>query len=125
MTPLRVPLTVPFFSHSSDALNIVRWLVSHIALCDEQPRSINTFPSRRDRRKRAHALGRHLLVVRAGDHQRRRLHPPIIALFHPHVVVDGARRTPLPHVAPTGSDASMSAQTTSRTFGSNWFSQPT
>ncbi len=49
---------------------------------------------------------------------------PIIEAFHPHVVVDGARRTPLPHFAPTGSDAIMSFQTTSRTAGSNWFGHP-
>src|SRR4029453_11531219 len=41
-----------------------------------------------------------------------------VAWFQPHVVVCGARRTPGPHVAPTGSDSSISPQTTSGTEGS-------
>jgi len=35
------------------------------------------------------------------------------AEFHPHVVVEGARRTPDPHVAPTGSDSNIFDQTVS------------
>src|SRR5687767_5737581 len=38
--------------------------------------------------------------------------------FQPHVVVCGARRTPRPHAAPTGSESSISDQTTFATAGS-------
>ena len=48
-----------------------------------------------------------------------------MAAFQPQLVVDGARRTPVPHLAPTGSDASISFHTVSRTAGSTWFGQPT
>ena len=51
--------------------------------------------------------------------------PPIIAAFQPQVVVDGARRTPVPQVAPTGSEASISLHTASRTAGSYCSAQPT
>src|SRR5262249_3809841 len=34
--------TVPWRSHSSDAANIARWRVSHMAKCDEQARSAYT-----------------------------------------------------------------------------------
>src|SRR5688572_31274145 len=46
------------------------------------------------------------------------------AAFHPHVVVLGARRTPGPQVAPTGSDFIISDQRTSRMPGSTWSAQP-
>src|SRR6266403_474202 len=36
-------LTEPRVSHSSDARNSSRWFFSHVALCDEQARSTNTF----------------------------------------------------------------------------------
>ena len=51
--------------------------------------------------------------------------PPIAAAFQPKVVVEGARRTPVPHEAPTGSEASISAHTASRTAGWYWSAQPT
>src|SRR5688500_20301503 len=38
--------------------------------------------------------------------------------FQPHVVVCGARRTPRPHATPTGSESSISDQTTGGTAGS-------
>ena len=44
--------------------------------------------------------------------------PPIIDAFQPQVVVTGARRTPVPQVAPTGSESISSDQTTSGTAGS-------
>src|SRR4030095_15732223 len=49
---------------------------------------------------------------------------PIIDWLNPQVVVEGARRTPVPHFAPTGSDSSNSFHTASRTAGSNCASQP-
>lgn len=51
-------------------------------------------------------LGRYLAVVDAGHHQQRHLHLDTTAWFQPHDGVPGARRTPVPQVAPTGSDAS-------------------
>src|SRR5262252_6224430 len=50
---------------------------------------------------------------------------PANAGVQPHTVVCGARRTPGPHVAPTGSDASISDHTASLTAGSYWAGQPT
>src|SRR6516165_7551329 len=47
------------------------------------------------------------------------------AVAHPQVVVPGARRTPVPQVAPTGSDASIADQTASWTARSYWSGQPT
>src|SRR6185436_15289037 len=47
------------------------------------------------------------------------------AAFHPHVVVCGARRTPGPHVEPTGSDASIADHTLSAAALSYWAAHPT
>src|SRR5580658_11230577 len=47
------------------------------------------------------------------------------AVVHPQVVVCGARRTPVPQVAPTRSEASISDQTESRVPASYWAGQPT
>src|SRR5262245_21860782 len=97
-----------------------------MALCDEQPRSINTLSldpmSSYAARTRSGGtcLSCAPAIINVGVFM-----PPIMALLKPHVVVEGARRTPVPHLAPAGSDAIMSAHTTSRTLGSNWFSQPT
>src|SRR5688572_6070255 len=45
--------------------------------------------------------------------------------FHPHTVVPGARRTPWPQVAPTGSDSSIFDHIVSLTAGSYWSAHPT
>jgi len=50
---------------------------------------------------------------------------PTIAVVQPQFVTWGARRTPLPHVAPTGSDSSICDQTDSRASGSYCAGQPT
>src|SRR5258708_38936862 len=47
------------------------------------------------------------------------------AVVHPQVVTCGARRTPLPQVAPTVSERSISDQTESRVVASYWAAQPT
>src|SRR6185369_13422019 len=106
MMPLRWSLTVPFTSHSSEALYITRWFASHIALCDEHARSISTLSEEpmssyaARTRSGGTCLSCAPVIISVGI-----LVLPIIASFHPHVVVDGARRTPVPHFAPTGSDA--------------------
>src|SRR5258708_2298001 len=41
--PSGLPLTVVKVSHSSEALNSSRWFFSHMALWEEQARSIKTF----------------------------------------------------------------------------------
>ncbi len=118
--PVRASPTAPVVSQSSDALNINRRFFSHIALCDEQPRSISTFwlepRSSYSGRTRSGVtcLSWTPAMISAGIFV-----AAAIAVFQPHVVVDGARRTPVPHVAPTGSDAIRSDQTASRTDGSN------
>src|ERR1700730_14352504 len=48
-----------------------------------------------------------------------------ISAFQPQVVTKGARRTPGPHVAPTGSDFIISDHTLSLAAGSYWSCQPT
>src|SRR5215471_8059775 len=48
-----------------------------------------------------------------------------VVLPKPQTVVFGARRTPCPHVAPTGSDASIAPQTASLAAESYWLAQPT
>src|SRR6478752_1581085 len=48
-----------------------------------------------------------------------------VDLPKPQTVVLGARRTPCPQVAPTGSEASIAPQTASLAACSYWFSQPT
>ena len=42
-SPSDIPFTLPSLSHSSEALNSSRWFFSHMALCEEQARSTNTF----------------------------------------------------------------------------------
>ena len=90
------------------------WFASHIALCEAQPRSTKIF-SRAPRsayssltRAGGTCLSCTPVTINVGVWVF-----PTIAAFHPHVVVCGARRTPVPHVAPTGSDASICAHTVS------------
>ena len=113
--PSFAPLTVPFSSHSSDARNrMVRLRLPHRVV--RRAAEIDQHLLRRAEIgvELAHALRRHLLVVNAGDHQRRR-HASCRPRpgSSPTMVVCGARRTPGPQVAPTGSEASISDQTTS------------
>src|SRR5688572_5799021 len=118
-TPFLVPATSPVIRNSRDAANISRWLASHIALCDEQPRSSSTLllaPRSSNAlltRSGNTCLSSAAAIIMVGVFM-----ADSIVAFHPHVVVDGARRTPLPHLAPTGSDLIISAHTTSRTAGS-------
>src|SRR5258705_8284856 len=106
-----MPLTVPCVSHSSDARNSNRWFRSHIALCDEHARSTNTFSAepasayRSRTRSGATCLSWAPEIIRNGV-------VSFAAIDGGHVpAVSGARRTPGPHVAPTGSDASISVHT--------------
>src|SRR5205085_12132594 len=99
---------------------------SHIALCDEQARSTNTLcgDARSASSSRTRSGGTCLSCC-----------PAIISVgvsvfataawFHPHVVVCGARRTPVPHVAPTGSDANICDQILCAVAGSYCSEQPT
>src|SRR5580700_3833186 len=50
---------------------------------------------------------------------------PTAAVVHPQLVTNGARRTPGPQVAPTGSEAIISDHTLSRAAGSYCSGQPT
>src|SRR6266849_4818668 len=50
---------------------------------------------------------------------------PATAEFQPQFVTCGARRTPLPHVAPTGSDSIIADHTESLAAGSYWSGHPT
>src|SRR5580698_6635570 len=112
--PSCLPWTVPCVNHSSDALNSSRWFFSHIALCEEQARSTNTFfgepKSLYNSRTRSgftclscapETISTGICVFETA------------AVVHPQEVTCGARRTPLPQVAPTGSEASISDQTES------------
>jgi hypothetical protein len=47
------------------------------------------------------------------------------ALLKPQVGTDGARRTPGPHFAPTGSDSSISSKMSRAAAASYWPGQPT
>src|SRR4051812_15993724 len=112
--PLFAPPTEPSLSHSSDARNRIVWFISHIALCDEHARSTNTFSgaARSAYSSLTRSGGTCLSWTPATISVGVWLLPTIDA-FHPQLWVSGARRTPVPHVAPTGSDASICAQMTS------------
>src|SRR5688572_23670981 len=120
--PSRAPFTVPLVSHSSEARNSSRWLLSHIALWDEQPKSTSTFcGAPRSAYSSLARTGSTCLswvpwTISVGV-----IDLPTVAVSQPHVVVCGARRTPGPQVAPTGSDASISDHTLSAAPGSTWF----
>ena len=110
--PLSIPSTVPSLSHSRDARNSRSRFISHIALCEEQARSRRIFL--------VDPMSSNNSATRSGD-----TWPSVAGAtssigvlcretsdrFQPHVVTLGARRTPVPHVAPTGSDSSIAVQT--------------
>src|SRR5262249_29439401 len=124
--PSFAPFTDPAVSHSSDARNSSRRFFSHIALCDEHARSANTFcgAARSVKRSRTRS-GCTCLSCWPATMSVGVCIFPTVAAFQPHGAVCGARRTPGPHVAQTGSDASISDQTASLTAGSYCDGQPT
>src|SRR5690606_38872563 len=119
--PLLLPSYVVVDSHWYVASNSCSASRSHIALCDEQCISTYTFllAPRSSWNSRTRAGGTCASCVPATTSI------GVCVFFttscvQPKVGTRGARRTPplLPHVAPTGSDASMSAHTASATCGS-------
>src|ERR1700690_40894 len=117
--PSGLPLTVVEVSHSSEALNSRRGFFPHMALCEEHARSIKTFfdeprsPYSSRTRSGETCLSWTPETINVGV--------CILAtteLFQPHVGTDGARRTPVPHVAPTGWDSTSFDQTASLATGS-------
>src|SRR5262249_52451609 len=116
----------PSFSHSSEALKSSKWFFSHIALCDEHARSTMTFSFeprsayRSRTRWGATCLSCTPVTIRKGV-----CILETTAWLKPHVGTEGARRTPGPHFAPTGSEASISDHTAALAPGSYWSGQPT
>src|SRR5262249_32993979 len=116
-----MPFTEPVVSHWRDASKRIKWFFSHIAGCDEHPRSMKT-----------------LSVAPIAAWSSRTLAGSTTLSYTPETITVGTlrltsadctqtrearraideRRTPAPHVAPTGSDASISVQTASLTAGS-------
>src|SRR5580658_6244394 len=113
--PSGLPSTVPLVSHSADALKSRLWFFSHIALCEEQARSTNTFLG--DPRSSYNSRTRSGLTCLSCTPETIRVEIWVFettALVQPQEVTCGARRTPLPQVAPTGSESIISDQTESR-----------
>src|SRR5689334_1926979 len=116
------PLTVPFSSHSSEALNSSRWFFSHMALWEEQPRSMKILLSlprsacRSRTRSGLTCLSLTPLTISTG----------VVIAFTLSVVQPqpeeamGARRTGGFQLAPTGSDFSISDQTEAAAWLSYW-----
>src|SRR5579863_7918242 len=117
--PSGLPLTVVEVSHSSEALNSSRWFFSHIALCEEHAKSMKTFfdepmslyKSRTRSGETCLSWAPETINVGACIF-------PTTEPFQPQVGTDGARRTPVPQVAPTGSASTILDQTASLTAGS-------
>src|SRR5579864_3560212 len=99
--PSCLPCTEPWVSHSSDARNSRRWFFSHMALCEEQARSTKIFLEE----PRSVYSSRTLSGLTCLSCAPETISVGICvfdttAVVHPQEVTCGARRTPLPQVAP-------------------------
>src|SRR6202030_1276593 len=95
-------------------------------LCDEHARSMNTFLG--EPRSVYISRTRSGLTCLSFAPETIRVGICILAttaVVHPQLVTCGARRTPVPQVAPTGSEAIISDQTELRSPASYWSGQPT
>src|SRR5271157_1451512 len=103
--PSCLPCTVPCVSHSRDAWKSSKWFFSHMALCEEQARSTNTFLG--EPRSLYNSRTRSGFTCLSCAPETIRVGICVFettAVVQPQEVTCGARRTPLPHVAPTGSE---------------------
>src|SRR5579863_9763642 len=97
-----------------------------MALCEEQARSTKTFLG--DPKSVYSSRTRSGLTCLSWAPETIRVGICVLAttaVVHPQVVTCGARRTPLPQVAPTVSEATISDQIESRVPLSYWSAQPT
>src|SRR5207302_2173911 len=112
--PSCFPLTEVCVNHSSVVWNSSKWFRSHMALCEEQAKSTNTFW--RDPKSAYKSRTRCCGTCLSCTPETINVGISIFATtaeFHPQTVTLGARLTPAPQVAPTGSDLVISDQTLS------------